>query len=330
MKAILLTDTGGPEVLQLGDIPIPEITQPDQVLVRLKAAAVNPLDIKMREGVYPLTNFPFVPGWDGAGIVEAIGADVTTVGKGDEVYLFYGSFGKANGNYAEYTLCRERNLAAKPKSLSFAEAAAAPLVTLTAWEALFDRASLQAGQSVLIHAGAGGIGHVAIQLAVNRGITVYTTVGNQQNAEFVSRLGASHVINYKTENFVGVVSELTKGEGVDAVLDTVGGETMHQSVQVTKFYGNLVTLIKPGDDLDLAAARMRNLRIGFETVLVPVLFDLIDHQLRQQQILTEIAALFDSGQLHIKISEEMPLEDAAQAHIKIDQGGAQGKIVLLC
>ncbi len=169
MKAILMTAV---DVLQLQQVPTPEISQPHQVLVALKAAGVNPIDTKIRKrGTFYPEQMPAILGCDGAGIVEAVGAAVQDFRPGDEVYFCSGGLGRAGtGNYAEYALIEADYLAHKPKSLSFAEAAAVPLVLITAWEALYDRARLQSGQSVLIHGGAGGVGHVAIQLAKLRGL----------------------------------------------------------------------------------------------------------------------------------------------------------------
>ena len=209
MKAALMTATGESDVLELTDLPTPQINAPDQVLVRLHAAGINPVDIKMREGFYNIQPLPFTLGWDGAGIVEAVGEKVTHVKPGDEVVVFYCSFGDRQGNYAEYVLATERNVTLKPESFSFVEAASLPLSFLTAWESLFDRGHLESGQSVLIHAGAGGVGQYAIQLAVANGIEVYTTVGSKEKAEFVKSLGASEAILYKETDFSEAVNELT-------------------------------------------------------------------------------------------------------------------------
>ncbi|MCA1991991.1 MAG: alcohol dehydrogenase catalytic domain-containing protein, partial [Coleofasciculus sp. S288] len=196
MKAVLMTAAGEPEVLQLQDVPQPKLQNDTQILVRLHAAGVNPIDTKLRQrGTFYPDQMPAILGCDGAGVVEAAGSNVQRFRVGDEVYFCAGGLGKSGtGNYAQYTVVDERLVALKPTSLSFSEAAAAPLVLITAWESLYDRGRLEAGRKVLIHAGAGGVGHVAIQLAKLRGTEVCTTVGSQEKARLVRQLGADHPI----------------------------------------------------------------------------------------------------------------------------------------
>ncbi|MEI6430131.1 MAG: alcohol dehydrogenase catalytic domain-containing protein [Pseudanabaena sp. ELA607] len=166
MKAILMTAAGAPPVLQSEDVPLPQIQSQTEILVRLKAAGVNPIDTKLRQrGTFYPDQMPAILGCDGAGIVEAVGPAVTRFQRGDEVYFCDGGLGNTTGNYAEFTVVEERCVAFKPKSLSFIEAAAVPLALITAWESLFDRGRLEEGRKVLIHGGAGGVGHLAIQLA---------------------------------------------------------------------------------------------------------------------------------------------------------------------
>lgn len=328
MKAIQMTEAGTGDVLALNRVDTPVVTEDDQVLVRLHAAGINPVDIKMREGAYSISPLPFTLGWDGAGVVEAVGAAVSHVSPGDEVWVFYGSFGDRQGTYAEYVLATERNVSHKPASLSFIQAASAPLALLTAWESLYDRAQLQSGQSVLIHAGAGGVGQFAIQLARHRGATVYTTVGSAEKARFVKRLGADAAILYKDSDFAEAVMDLTAGHGVDVVLDMVGGDTVARSAPVTRHYGNIVTLLKISADADLSPARLRNQRIGYELVLSPLLFRLQEHQLRQRDILERAADMFEQGQLRTEISATFALDQAQEAHAMVETGSTMGKVVL--
>lgn len=328
MKAAIMTATGESRVLELAELPTPEISAPDQVLVRLHAAGINPVDIKMREGFYNITPLPFTLGWDGAGVVEAVGDNVTHVKPGDEVIVFYCSFGDRQGNYAEYILATERNVTAKPGSFSFVEAASVPLSFLTAWESLFDRGRLEAGQSVLIHAGAGGVGQYAIQLAVARGVTVYTTVGSKEKANFVKDLGATEAILYKETGFAEAVNDFTKGAGVDATMDFVGGDIFAKSIPATKFYGRLVTLLKIAPEIDLSPARMRNQSIGFELVLSPLIFNLEQDQLRQRDILAQAPKLVSEGKLKTHISKTYPLAEVRAAHDEVAKGVNTGKIVL--
>jgi NADPH2:quinone reductase len=242
--------------------------------------------------------------------------------------VFYCSFGDRQGNYAEYVLTTERNVTPKPKSFSFIEAASIPLSFLTAWESLFDRGRLVAGQSVLIHAGAGGVGQFAIQLAVANGITVYTTVGSKEKAEFVKALGASEAILYKETDFANAVIDLTAGTGVDATMDFVGGDIFVKSIPATKHYGHLVTLLKIAPDVDLSAARMRNQSIGFELVLSPLIFNLEHDQLRQRDILAQTSKLVSAGKLKTHISKTYPLAEVRAAHDEVAKGMNTGKIVL--
>ena len=328
MKAAVMTATGESSVLELVDLPTPEISSPDQVLVRLHAAGINPVDIKMREGFYNIKPLPFVLGWDGAGVVEAVGSSVTHVKPGDEVVVFYGSFGDRQGNYAEYVLATERNVTPKPAAFSFAEAASLPLSFLTAWESLFDRGRLEAGQSVLIHAGAGGVGQYAIQLAVANDITVYATVGSKEKAAFAKDLGASEAILYKDIDFAQAINDLTQGTGVDATMDFVGGDIFARSIPATRFFGHLVTLLKIAPDIDLSPARMRNQTIGFELVLSPLLFNLEQHQLRQRDILDQAANLVAQNKLRTHIAGTYPLADVRQAHDEVAKGTGTGKVVL--
>jgi NADPH2:quinone reductase len=253
MKAILMTAV---DVLQLQQVPTPKISQPHQVLVALKAAGVNPIDTKIRKrGTFYPEQMPAILGCDGAGIVEAVGAAVQDFRPGDEVYFCSGGLGRAGtGNYAEYALIEADYLAHKPKSLSFAEAAAVPLVLITAWEALYDRARLQSGQSVLIHGGAGGVGHVAIQLAKLKGAKVYTTVGNSDKERLVRQLGADYPILYKQTDFVAAILQETAGKGVDIAFDTVGGETFRQTCRAVRVYDEKKLTIHLSQTFPLAAA----------------------------------------------------------------------------
>ena len=328
MKAVLMTQQGNPDVLQLADIGEPEISTPSEVKIRLKAAGVNPIDTKIRSnGLFYQDALPAVLGCDGAGEVVEIGSGVVEFQPGDEVWFFNGGLGKEQGNYAEYTVIDARWITAKPKSRSFADAAASPLVLITAWEALYDRGNLQEGQNVLIHAGAGGVGHVAIQLAKIKGARVITTVSDEEKAGIVKALGADDVILYTKENFASRVNHLTGGKGADLVFDTVGPEVFKDSIDATAYGGSLVTILDPGE-LGLAEARMRNLKICFELMLTPMLRGLDSERDKQVEILTRCAEWMDLGKLKVLISHKMELSQAIVAHKLIEQGHIIGKIVL--
>jgi NADPH:quinone reductase len=331
MKAIAHLTPGNPEVLKLQDIPDPTIQKATDVLVRLRAAGVNPIDTKLRSrGTFYPQQTPHVLGCDGAGVIEVVGAGVRDFHVGDEVFFCNGGLGGPNGNYAELAVVDERFIAKKPAALSFAEAAAAPLVLITAWESLYDRARLQAGQKVLVQAGAGGVGHVAVQLAKLQGAEVCTTVSSDAKAEFVRQLGADRVIFYKDADVVSDVLAWTDGEGVDIGFDTVGGETFYKTIPAVKIYGDVVTILEPDPTLgNLKTARTRNQRISLELMLTPMLQNLVEEQQQQAKILQQCARLCDRDLLKIHVSQTFPLAEAAAAHKLLETGSVTGKIVLL-
>lgn len=330
MKAILMNTPGQPEVLQLHDIPAPSIQSEHQLLVRLYAAGINPIDTKLRQrGTFYPELMPAILGCDGAGIVEAIGTKVQRFKIGDEVYFCNGGLGGHPGNYAEYTTVDERFVAHRPTSISVGQAASAPLVLITAWEALYDRGRLQPGQTVLIHGGAGGVGHVAIQLAKLQGARVCTTVSSDAKAKFVRQLGADQVIDYHHTDFIKATLDWTQGEGVDLVLDTVGGKTFSQSFQVTRLYGDVVTLLEPDATTNWKTARNRNLRIGLELMLTPMLLGLVEEHHHQARILEQCTRLIDGSKLMIYVHHTLPLANAAEAHHLLQTGDILGKLSLL-
>jgi NADPH2:quinone reductase len=328
MQALLMTAVGTPDVLQLQEIADPQITGATQVKVKLHAAGVNPIDTKLRQnGLLSTQALPAILGCDGAGEVVAIGADVKNVKVGDKVWFCHGGLGLEPGCYAGYTVLDQRWVSAMPLTLSFAEAAAAPLVLITAWGALFDRGGLKAGQTVLIHAGAGGVGHVAIQLAKLHGARVITTVNDAKKAAFVQQLGADEVIYYQQQDFAVRTNALTDGKGADLVIDTVGAAVFKQSIAATAHFGRLITLLDPGQ-LDLSEARLRNLLIGFELMLTPMLRQLDPARARQIAMLKQCAAWIDQGKLQIHVSQRFGLAHAAEAHALIEAGHVTGKLVL--
>ncbi|WP_088893534.1 zinc-dependent alcohol dehydrogenase family protein [Leptolyngbya ohadii] len=330
MKAVLMIAPGSPDVLQLHDVPLPQIQQERQILVRLKAAGVNPIDTKLRQrGTFYPEQMPAILGCDGAGVVEAIGSGVQQFRVGDAVYFCHGGLGGHPGNYAEYAIVDERFAAPKPGSIDFAAAAAAPLVLITAWEALYDRGRLEAGRKVLIHAGAGGVGHVAIQLAKLAGATVCTTVSTPEKANFVRQLGADHVILYRETDPIQAVLDWTNGEGVDLTFDTIGGKVLSQSFAQTAVYGDVVTILAPDPQTDWKTARDRNLRVSYELMLTPMLKGMMQAQIDQAKILRQCTRLIDQKELVIHISQTFPLAEAAAAHRSIETGSTMGKLVLL-
>ena len=331
MKAVLLTALGSPEVLQAREMPTPDLPDASHCLVRLRAAGINPLDCRIRRlNPYHPDHFPAVLGCDGAGVVERAGAACTRFKAGDEVYFFNGGLGGTQlGTYAQYTLVHESYLAHKPALATMEQAAALPLVLITAWEALVFRAAIEARQRILIHGGAGGVGHIAIQLARCLRARVAATVSSEDKARFVVALGVEHAIDYRATDFVAAARAWTDGEGADVVLDTVGGETFLRSIDATRIYGHLITLLAtPIDTGHANKARARNLTIGFEGMAAPMATGNHRARLAQTRILEQGARLFDQGKLKVTIAESVPLERAAQAHALIEEGHTQGKIVL--
>jgi len=331
MKAVMLTGAGGVDMLQLMEVSDPVLKEPQDVLVRLHASGLNPVDYKLRRkgGFYP-NRLPLILGCDGAGVVQAIGAAVTKFKVGDEVFFFNGGMGgDEQGNYAELTVVHQDYLVAKPKSLSMVEAASVPLVWLTAWEALFERCSLQAGETILIHGGAGGVGYIAIQIAKHAGATVITTISSPEKAKFALSLGADHYINYIEEIFVDRVLDLTSGKGVDVVFDTVGGQVFANSFPAAKVYGHMVTL----DEINFSkeevkVAKLRNLTLSYELMLTPMHFKMHEARTRQTIMLETAARLIDDGQIKVVVNNIFALDEIAHAQQVVESGHSIGKTVI--
>src|SRR5690348_11270038 len=304
MKAILMNAPGGPEVLAPAEIPKPELASSSEVLVRLHAAGVNPIDTKVRKlNAYYPDQLPSILGCDGAGVVEAIGNSVRRVQPGNEVFFFNNGLGGPPGTYAEYAVVNEDYLALKPKNISMQEAAALPVALITSWEALLDRGDLRKGQRALIHAGAGGVGHIAIQLAHHFGASVATTVSSPEKAQFVRSLGAEFAINYKEQDFAGAIVSWTDELGVQLVMDTVGGETFCKSFAATQLYGRVVSLLSTSCDIRYTnIARLRNLIIGYVQITAPLVFGLHPLRAAQTRILERGAELVEQGLLKVHIS----------------------------
>lgn len=309
VKAVRIHEYGGPNVLVYEDSPRPT-PAPGEVLVRVHAAGVNPVDWKTRQGsgmAGRLGGFPIILGWDVSGEIEAVGQGVEDVAVGDAVYGMV-RFPQEGRAYAEYVAAPASHLAPKPHTLSHIEAAALPLAALTAWQALFDVAQLAPAQTVLIHAAAGGVGHLAVQLAKWRGASVIGTASTQ-NLEFVRSLGADQVVDYTSTPFEDVV------RNVDVVLDTVGGETADRSFGVLKPNGLLVTITGLAPHM-LDTAAQHGVRAAGMLVAPNAA------QLR------EMMWLVDDSRLRPSVGETLPLHEAARAHMLSESRHARGKIVL--
>ncbi|MHB8348013.1 MAG: zinc-dependent alcohol dehydrogenase family protein [Acidiferrobacterales bacterium] len=330
MQAVLMSTPGEPDVLRPVEIPVPGLPSPSHLRVRLYAAGINPIDSKLRRnGTYYPDQLQSVLGCDGAGVVDAVGDSVKRFRPGDEVYFFQGGIGGEQGTYAQYVTVHEEYAAAKPSRLSFIEAAALPLVLITAWEALYDRADLRSRQRVLVHAGAGGVGHIAVQLARNAGARVATTVSGDQKAAFVRSLGAEQVIDYRRQDFVQAALDWSDGEGVDISFDTAGGATFCRSFAATRVYGRIITILQASCEADaFKTARLRNQSISYELMLTPQLLGMHEARCAQCRILERGVRMIDEGTLGVTVSRVLPLAEAAEAHRLIEAGHTTGKIVL--
>ena len=305
MKAVCIHSFGGPEVLKLESVDIPQPKE-DEVLIKIHAASVNPVDYKIRAGKYPPVKeqqLPKVLGRDVCGTIERCGSAVQSFTEGDAVYAMLDG---GSGGYAQYATLKADLCSRKPASLDYSQAAAIPLAGLTAWQGLFDEGNLHAGQRVLIHGGAGGVGHLAIQFAKAKGATVCTTVSSQ-DMEFARSLGADEVVDYKTERFE------EKLHDVDLVFDLVAGDTQERSWSVLKDGGTMIsTLAKPSD----IKAREHHARAT----------NYVAHPDGAE--LAEIARLVDSGKVRPCVLATYPLADAAVAQQRLEREHPHGKVVL--
>jgi NADPH2:quinone reductase len=325
MKAMIIRESGEPSVFEAADIPVPRIG-PSQVLVRVVATSVNSVDWKIRKLGPPLgPDMPAVLQGDLAGVVEAVGADVSDFAVGEEVYGCAGGVKGRGGALAEFMACDADFLAPKPTNLSMVEAAALPLVCLTAWEGLVDGANVGRGQTVLVHGGAGGVGHVAVQIAIARGATVYATVSGPEKAAVVSEFGAVP-INYRENSVEDYVDSNTGGVGFDIVCDTVGGENIPKSWAAAKLRGTVISC-QTNSTQDLTPLHLKGLQHIGVMMLIPLLHGA--GAAAHGRIMREIAALAEAGQIRpLMDGEPYALEDVAGAHARLESGQAMGKVVV--
>src|SRR4051812_30479265 len=306
MKAVVVQKYGGPEVLSLQNIPLPEPKE-DEIRIQVVAAGVNPVDAAIRSGMFAKffkTKLPLIPGCDVAGRVEKTGASVKKFKIGDPVFACLTV--ERGGGYAEYAVAKESQAAASPKSLNFIEAAAVPVVALTAWQALIDTAHLAGGQTVLIHGGSGGVGSFAIQIAKAKGAKVIATASTQ-NQDLLKELGADVAIDYSKTKFEEVAQD------VDVVLDTVGRDTLTRSYNVMKKGGYVVSVVAPPVKRDLEEHGVRGSVINMQP---------------NAQELSEVGRLIDEKKIRVIVSQVLPLTDAGKAHAQIQTLHTRGKIVL--
>ena len=327
MKAMIINAFGGSDVFEVAEIAKPEV-KAGHVLVKVAATSVNTVDTMIRqmgEDLAPLSPaLPGVLGMDFAGTVEAIGEGVSDFAVGDEVYGCAGGLADLQGTLAEYMLADSKLIAHKPKSISMREAAAIPLVGITAYEGL-ERAGVSEGDKVLVHGGAGGVGHIALQLANYFGGDVYATGGGEKQSALIKKLGGTF-INYKTETVADYVAKHTDGQGFNVVYDSIGGANLLNSFDAAALNAQVATTVSMAE-IDLTTAHFKGLSLHVVFMLIPMLHN---HKREQQgAILAKLADIVDSGKLTPVVDEQhFELEDIGKAHDRLSSGQAMGKVVV--
>ena len=313
MKSIQLQETDGIEALQEEDVPRPE-PEPDEYLVRVHAAGINPLDWLICRGTLPHlldTGLPWIPGWDVSGVIESVGANVTEFDPGDAVYGMSRLPG-AGGAFAKYNTMSDDEITAKPDSLSHGEAAALPMAGQTAFHALYEEGDLDTGEHLLVHAAAGGVGHMAVQFAANTGAHVIGTASGR-NENILRDLGVDEFVNYREERFEDVL------DGVDLVLDAVGGDVLERSVEVVRPGGVVVTLPEPPSEKAVKRYQDTN---SVDVRFFDVILD------SDPVILQQVAAQVDAGVVTPRVSDVYPLSEVQDALDRSAEGHVRGKLVV--
>ena len=327
MKAQIIEKFGKATEFKVLDLPIPEVI-PHHVLIRVLATSVNPVDYKIRGGIVPdiAPDFPAVLHGDVAGIIEKVGEDVNNFQPGDEVYGCAGGVKGMGGALAEYMLADAALIAKKPKSLNMLQAAALPLVAITAWEGLIEKAQIQSGQTILIYGATGGVGHIALQLAKFRGAKVYATVSNSQKAQIALGLGASEVINYRKQSVESFINQHTDGKGFDIVFDTVGDDNLQNAFQAAALNGIVISTVSLSTQ-DLTLLHIKGLSLHLVFMLIPMLHNI--GRSHHGEILTSLAQLVDEGKIcPLLDSKSFKFNDIAAAHDYAESGQAIGKVTL--
>ena len=324
MRAIVVPAIGGPEVLQPQDRPTPTPGEHD-LLIEVHACALNPIDFKVRRGAFTKgRELPIILGFDVSGVVRGFGKSVTGFRVGDEVYAAPALV--RNGANAEFVCVDARSAALKPKSLDHLHTAALPLVTITAWEALLQRARIQSGETVLIHAGGGGVGHVAIQLAKLHGCRVLATASRPESLELCRQLSADVVINYLESSFAERVQQETGGRGCAVIFDAVGGDTFDGSLDCLAPDGRLITCVgTPSEKIAQKLFRL-NATLIFEFMGAPGVYGVRPES--HGEILRAAAALVDEGKLKPHVSRVLAFEEIAEGHRLLEAGHVTGKLVV--
>jgi NADPH2:quinone reductase len=323
MQAILASEFGGPEVLKLTEVPDPA-PGAGQVRVRIHAVGVNPYDTYMRSGGYAIRpDLPYTPGADAAGMIDQIGSGVQGLTTGQRVYISGTAHGKAHGAYAQYAVCTPDQVHRLPDRISFTQGAGLFVPYVTAWNALFRRANTRAGDTVMIHGASGGVGVAATQFAVAAGATVIGTAGSDEGVAMVKAQGAHHAVNHKTPGYLDQITALSGGRGPDVILEMLANVNLDHDLTVVAPSGRIVVIGNRGRvEIDARKIMSKDVSVfGLALWGIPV-----DEVRRAHQA---IIAGLESGALNPVVGTELPLRDAAQAHQKVMEPGARGKIVLI-
>ncbi|MFC7165105.1 zinc-dependent alcohol dehydrogenase family protein [Halospeciosus flavus] len=333
MEAQVIEGFGDPDVFETAELERPT-AEPNHVVVRVEATSVNPVDHKIRSGELPdvAPDFPAVLHGDVAGTVVSVGEGVEEFAVGDEVYGCPGGVAGTGGALAEYVLADAASLAHKPDSLSMREAAALPLVTITAWDGLVTRADVQPGDSVLVYGGTGGVGHVAVQLADHRGGVVHATGSTAEKRDLARDLGANHAIDYRTKSVEEYVDEYTDGEGFDVVYDTVGtgGDNLETAFEAAGLKGHVLSTVAHGE-VDVDPVHVKALSFDVVFMLVPLLHDDRAGRAYHGDLLERVATLVDAGELEPLLDDEeftFDAEGVAAAHRRLASGEHVGKVTI--
>lgn len=327
MKVQAIEQFGEPSVFKTMDLPRLDAI-PGHVLIRVAASSVNPVDLKIRRGVAAkiAPTFPAILHGDVAGTIEEVGEGVSAFKPGDQVYACAGGVKGLGGALAEFMLANAALVALKPKSLTMVEAAVLPLVAITAWDGLIDRAKVRAGQSVLIHAATGGVGHIGIQLAKWSGAKVFATGSTDEKLAIARELGADVAINYRTQTVEEYVGQYTDGKGFDVVFDTVGGDNLAKSFQAAALNGTVVST-STSSTYDLSPLHAKGLSLHVVFMLIPMLYSI--GRAHHGEILSDFAKLVDAGKVRPLIDpKSFSFSDVAEAHRYLESGQALGKVTL--
>lgn len=323
MKAILAREFGGPDVLKLEEVPDPTAGA-GQVKVRIHAVGVNPYDTYMRAGGYAITpDLPYTPGADAAGVIDQVGGEAGAWQVGDRVYISGTAIGKAHGAYAELAVCEAAQVHRLPARITFAQGAGIFVPYVTAWRALFGRANARAGDTVLIHGASGGVGIAATQFAVAAGLTVIGTAGTDEGLAVVTKQGARHAINHRSDGYLDQITSATGGRGPDVILEMLANVNLDHDLTIVAPGGRIVVIGNRGR-VEIDARKI----MGKDCAVYGLaLWGIPPDEIRRAH--QAIIAGLESGALNPVVGKEMPLADAAKAHVAVMEPGAHGKIVLI-